>query len=79
MVLDLDHCRDPESGALTEWAADLISRAPRSYTEISVSGTGLHVFGAVAPDLPFDDPEAMCQAAVPSPIRRRTTVKLSSR
>ena len=27
MVLDLDHCRDPESGALTEWAADLISRA----------------------------------------------------
>ena len=39
--IDIDHCRDPESGALNEEATAILVRA-RSYTEISPSGTGLH-------------------------------------
>lgn len=41
--IDIDHCRDPESGALNEEATAILARA-RSYTEISPSGTGLHIF-----------------------------------
>lgn len=40
--VDFDHCRDPESGQVEEWALRWV-RALRSYTEISPSGTGLHV------------------------------------
>src|SRR5215470_13981448 len=41
--IDLDGCRDPNTGALTPWAIDMIG-ATRSYTEISPSGCGLHIF-----------------------------------
>jgi hypothetical protein len=40
--VDLDHVRDPESGALTVEAAEIV-RALDSYTEVSPSGTGLHI------------------------------------
>ena len=40
--VDLDHCRDPDSGVVDQWAADILGRLP-SYTEISPSGAGLHV------------------------------------
>jgi putative DNA primase/helicase len=40
--VDLDKCRDPESGDFEQWAADIIARL-ESYTEISPSGTGFHV------------------------------------
>lgn len=40
--IDLDHCRDPESGEWTNWA-DKILRRFASYTEISPSGDGLHI------------------------------------
>ena len=40
--VDLDGCRDSETGKLTEWADDIVSRLD-SFTEISPSGTGLHV------------------------------------
>jgi primase-polymerase (primpol)-like protein len=40
--VDLDHVRDPDSGALAEEAVDIV-RALDSYTEVSPSGTGLHV------------------------------------
>lgn len=40
--IDLDDCRDPETGDLDPTAADIVDRLD-SYTEISPSGTGLHV------------------------------------
>ena len=40
--VDLDDCRDPEDGTLADWAEDIVSRLDSS-TEVSPSGTGLHV------------------------------------
>jgi hypothetical protein len=39
--VDLDNCRDPNTGEITDWAWEII-RALNSYTELSPSGTGLH-------------------------------------
>jgi hypothetical protein len=41
--VDFDGCRDPETGAIAEWAKVWIDRL-NSYTEISVSGTGVKVW-----------------------------------
>jgi len=40
--IDLDHCRDPESGEIAPWAWEIINRFD-SYTEISPSGKGIHI------------------------------------
>jgi len=40
--IDLDKCRDATTGALQPWAQRLVERF-NSYTEISQSGTGVHV------------------------------------
>jgi primase-polymerase (primpol)-like protein len=40
--IDLDDCRDPETGEPTAWASRIISELD-SYTEVSPSGTGYHV------------------------------------
>nr|WP_276259031.1 hypothetical protein [Haloglomus sp. DT116] len=40
--VDLDDCRDPDDGTLTDWARDIVARLD-SYTEVSPSGTGVHV------------------------------------
>jgi primase-polymerase (primpol)-like protein len=40
--IDLDHCRDPNTGAIAPSAQEII-RALDSYAEISPSGTGVHV------------------------------------
>ena len=44
-AVDLDHCRDAETGAIDGWAADLISRVPGAYTEVTASGCGLRIIG----------------------------------
>ncbi|MBD0275874.1 MAG: DUF3987 domain-containing protein, partial [Acetobacteraceae bacterium] len=41
--VDLDTCRDPATGALKPWAAEVIARLG-SYAEVSPSGTGLKVY-----------------------------------
>lgn len=41
--IDLDHCIDPRNGAVAPWAFDIVARF-NSYTELSPSGTGLHIF-----------------------------------
>lgn len=41
-ILDLDHVRDKYTGEVASWASAVIEQLA-SYTEISVSGTGLHV------------------------------------
>ncbi len=40
--IDLDKCRNPETGEIAPWAQAIVDRL-NSYTEISVSGTGLHI------------------------------------
>ena len=41
--IDLDNCRDPETGEIEPWAIEIVSRLA-SYTEVSPSGTGLRIF-----------------------------------
>jgi hypothetical protein len=41
--VDLDHCFDPQTGALLPWAAEIVETLD-SYTEVSPSGTGLRIF-----------------------------------
>jgi primase-polymerase (primpol)-like protein len=43
IVFDLDHCRDAETGVIEAWAMNIINTLS-SYTEISPSGTGIHIF-----------------------------------
>ena len=47
--VDLDHCRDAETGVIEPWAQKIIDELD-SYTEISPSGTGVHILlgGAAA-------------------------------
>lgn len=40
--IDLDECRDPSTGEVAEWARKIVDRFD-SYTEVSPSGTGLHL------------------------------------
>lgn len=41
--IDLDHCRDPDSGDIDAWALDIVQDI-ETYTEVSPSGTGLRLF-----------------------------------
>lgn len=40
--IDLDGCRDPETGAIEAWAEKIVERLD-GYAEVSPSGTGVHV------------------------------------
>jgi hypothetical protein len=46
--VDLDDCRDPETGDVDDWAIDIVTTL-HSYAEVSPSGTGLHAlaFGKI--------------------------------
>jgi putative DNA primase/helicase len=41
--IDLDSCRDPETGAVEQWAKEIIDDAAEGYVEVSPSGTGIHI------------------------------------
>jgi putative DNA primase/helicase len=41
--IDLDDCRDPESGEIAPWAQEILERVQGGYVEISPSGEGVHV------------------------------------
>jgi putative DNA primase/helicase len=43
VAIDLDNCRDPESGEISEWAQEILDRVPGGYPEVSPSGTGIHI------------------------------------
>lgn len=40
--VDLDNCRDADSGEIADWAMDIMGDVD-GYTEISPSGTGVHI------------------------------------
>lgn len=50
VFLDLDKCRDPETGELESWARALVE-ACNSYTEVTPSGRGLRIIGLPGMDL----------------------------
>ena len=41
--VDLDHCRDARTGVVEPWAQEIIDTL-NSYTELSPSGCGIHIF-----------------------------------
>jgi primase-polymerase (primpol)-like protein len=41
--IDLDDCRDAQSGEVAPWAQDIITRVQEGYVEASPSGTGVHI------------------------------------
>ena len=57
--VDLDGCRNPESGELAPWARKIVDRLD-AYTEISPSGTGLHI---------------LLRARVPNGARKKRTLE----
>jgi archaellum biogenesis ATPase FlaH len=46
--IDLDGCRDPDSGELEPWAKTIYSRFSSTYAEVSPSGTGIKIFAKMA-------------------------------
>jgi putative DNA primase/helicase len=41
--IDLDKCRNPETGEIEEWATEIIDSVTYKYVEASPSGTGVHI------------------------------------
>jgi putative DNA primase/helicase len=41
--IDLDDCRDPETGMIAPWAQEIIDAIQEGYVEVSPSGTGVHI------------------------------------
>lgn len=60
--VDLDHGRDPETGELQDWAKDIIQELD-SYTEVSQSGSGIHI---------------ICRGKLPVGKRRQGNVEMYS-
>lgn len=50
-ALDLDACRDPETGEIAGWAREVVQRFA-TYTEVTPSGSGLRILGYVTGDVP---------------------------
>jgi hypothetical protein len=46
--VDLDRCRDPETGNIDPQAEERLRQFTNAYAEITVSGTGLHILGISA-------------------------------
>jgi putative DNA primase/helicase len=61
--IDLDNCRNPETGEIQTWAEEIVLRL-NSYTELSPSGTGLHV---------------IVQGQLPAGGRRKSQVEMYDR
>ncbi len=43
--IDLDNCRDPETGTIDPWATAIIRRFPHTYREVSPTATGVKIIG----------------------------------
>ena len=58
--VDLDHCRDRETGQIEPWAVEVV-KLINSYTEVSPSGTGLRI---------------ICRGKIPGTRRRKGSVEM---
>ncbi|MDP9356026.1 MAG: hypothetical protein M3R02_12240, partial [Chloroflexota bacterium] len=43
--IDFDHCRDPETGTISQWAREILRAFPHTYRALSPTGTGIRVIG----------------------------------
>ncbi|MDP9470657.1 MAG: phage/plasmid primase, P4 family [Chloroflexota bacterium] len=43
--IDFDHCRDPETGEISQWAREILRSFPHTYRALSPTGTGIRVIG----------------------------------
>jgi AAA domain/Primase C terminal 2 (PriCT-2) len=43
--IDLDHCCDPVTGEIADWAHEYLVQFPGAYAEVTVSGAGLRILG----------------------------------
>jgi putative DNA primase/helicase len=50
--VDLDGCRDPETGEMEHWAKEIVE-ALSSYAEVSPSGRGVHIIAKGKAPTPF--------------------------
>jgi Protein of unknown function (DUF3987) len=44
-AIDLDRCRNLETGKIDAWAQKILDQAPGAYVEVTVSGAGLRIIG----------------------------------
>jgi primase-polymerase (primpol)-like protein len=51
-VVDVDGCRDPQTGKLSDLALDMIAMLPGAYVEVSISGAGIHIWFSYSGDMP---------------------------
>jgi primase-polymerase (primpol)-like protein len=51
-VVDVDGCRDKDTGKLSDLALTMIATLPGAYVEISISGTGIHIWFSYSGDMP---------------------------
>jgi putative DNA primase/helicase len=51
-VIDIDNCHDSLTGKLSDWASILISMLPGAYVEVSISGTGVHIWFSYSGEMP---------------------------
>jgi hypothetical protein len=63
-AVDLDHCRNPHTGEVAEWAQAEIDAA-NSYAEVTVSGMGLRILGIgsggrASPQIPDSQHDERC-------------------
>jgi len=52
VVIDIDKCRDAQTGVIDPKATALLERFPTAYVEISMSGSGIHILGTMTRPLP---------------------------
>jgi hypothetical protein len=67
--VDLDACRDPRNGWVSPWAVEIL-RKLNSYTELSLSGTGFHVWilGKLPDGMDNSESEGMEPTALPPDV-----------
>ena len=70
-AFDIDHCRDPQTGLIVPVGKEIVDRAA-SYTEITVSGTGLRVIG-LAPAV-----RSIASKRLPTALKSRLTAPAES-
>jgi putative DNA primase/helicase len=48
-IIDLDKCRNKDTGVTNEFATEILKLFPECYVEISLSGAGLHIIVKATP------------------------------
>ena len=51
IAMDLDHCRNPDTGSIAIWAQNFLDTTRNSYAEVTPSGDGIRIWGMPGRDL----------------------------